>query len=102
MGGIIYWTLIRTAILIPTLWFLLDQFDYKFWWIISIMSVYGVIIHPAILQYRSFMELSKEIATDTLCSTCKHFDESAIICMKHDKHPTKDFIPCDGEHWEPK
>lgn len=32
MGGIIFWGIIRTAILIPALWLLQDYIDYKYWW----------------------------------------------------------------------
>ncbi len=102
MGGIIYWTLIRTAILIPILLLLFGLIDYKFWWMIGIISIYVIIIHPTIIQYKAFKEKNKEILNDSLCSTCIHFDESAVLCMKYDKHPTKDDIPCGGMDWEPK
>jgi len=25
-----------------------------------------------------------------------------VLCMKYDKHPTENYIPCEGEEWEPK
>lgn len=100
MGEIIYWALIRTAVLIPLLWIFLEKVDYKFWWIITLMAVYVIIIHPIIIGYQKFVLKSKEV-NNTICSTCKNFDKTALICIKHDKHPTKDFIPCEGEHWEP-
>lgn len=102
MGAIIYWTLIRTAILIPALFFLFELLDYKFWWMLGIMSIYGVIIHPAIIQYNLFIEKNKEIINNTLCSSCKHFDETAVLCMMHDKHPTVESLPCEGIDWEIK
>lgn len=102
MGGIIFWTIIRTAILIPLLWITLDYIEYKFWWAIVTMSIYGVIIHPAVIQYKFFVEANKEIITNTLCSSCKHFDETAVLCLKYDEHPTKEIIPCNAKDWEPK
>jgi hypothetical protein len=66
------------------------------------MSIYGIIIHPAIVQYNQFKEDNKEIINNTLCSSCRHFDETAVICMKHDKHPTVDSLPCEGLDWEMK
>lgn len=66
------------------------------------MAFYGVIIHPALIHYRLFNEINREIIEDTLCSSCEHFDKSAILCLKHDKHPTIDFVPCDGIDWLPK
>ncbi|MGD8780740.1 MAG: hypothetical protein PVH88_17470 [Ignavibacteria bacterium] len=102
MGAIVYWTLIRIAILIPILWLAIEWMDYKFWWTISIMAVYGVVIYPAYLQYKIFRDKNKEIIFDTLCSSCKSFDETAVICMKYDEHPKVDYIPCEGSDWEPK
>ena len=100
MGKIIFWALIRTAILVPILWLAVEWIDYKFWWIVTGLAVYGVILHPAIIQFRLFQEENKEVINDTLCSSCKHFEESAVICLKHDEHPTKEYIPCGGVDWE--
>ncbi len=102
MGGIVYWTLLRIAILIPLLWLAIDYIDYKFWWVIFSMSVYGVIIQPAVIQYRLFMEKNKEVISNSLCTSCKHFDETAVLCLKYDEHPTDEEVPCDGIDWEPK
>lgn len=102
MGGIIFWAIIRTAILIPALWLLQGMVEYKFWWWMGILSVYGVIIHPAVIQYRLFQEENEDIIHDTLCSSCKYFDKSAVLCTKYDKHPTRDSLPCEGLDWEPR
>ncbi|HOI29405.1 MAG TPA: hypothetical protein PLZ15_06540 [Melioribacteraceae bacterium] len=101
MGGIIFWAIIRTAVLIPALWLMQGLMEYKYWWWFGIMAIYGVIIHPSVIQYRLFIEENKEIIRNTLCSTCKHFDKSAVICLMHDKHPTLKFLPCEGLDWEP-
>lgn len=68
---------------------------------LSLMSIYGVVIHPTIIHYRLFIEENKEIIDSTMCSSCKHFDESAVLCMKHDEHPSKTYLPCEGIDWEP-
>ncbi len=102
MGEIVFWTLIRILILIPVIWISLDYFDYKFWWIISIIAIYIVIIHPAVISYKKFIEKNKDINENSLCSTCRHYDKTAVLCMKYDKHPTMNFIPCNGVDWEPK
>jgi hypothetical protein len=102
LGEVIFWTIVRIVIIIPIVWFLEGYIEYQFWWIITTMVIYGVIVHPAIIHYKLFEEKNKEIIEGTLCSTCKHFDKSAVLCMKHDKHPTKNFLPCEGMEWEPK
>ena len=101
MGGIVFWALVRIAVFIPTMWLLSDIIDYQLWWAITLMGIYGVIIHPAAIQYRFFVEENKKIVNNTLCSSCKHFDETAILCLIHDKHPTLDNLPCEGMGWEP-
>lgn len=101
MGAIIFWAIVRTAVLIPSLWVLQGFIEYKYWWWFGIMSVYGVIIHPAMIQYRLFLEENKEIVEDTLCSSCRHFDKTAVICLIYDKHPSLKYLPCEGLEWEP-
>ena len=101
MGGIIFWAIIRTAVLIPALWLMQGFIEYKYWWWFGIMAVYGVISHPATIQYRLFLEENKEIIKNTLCSTCKHFDKTAVLCLINDKHPTLNYLPCEGLDWEP-
>ena len=91
----------RTAITIPLVWLLQGYLDYQYWWVLCLFAIYGVIIHPAVIHYRLFEEKSKEIIESTLCSSCLHFDKSAVLCMKHDTHPTKEVLPCEGLDWEP-
>ena len=102
MGEIVFWTIIRTAITIPGLWVLKPHIDSQLWWMIGIAAVYVLIVHPAIQSYSWFEQRNKKVIDSTLCSSCKHFDPSAVLCMKYDKHPTEDFVPCEGEDWEPK
>jgi hypothetical protein len=102
MGEIVYKTLIRLALSIFVLWGVRGYFDEKFFWIISILAIYFSTIYPAYASYRNFIERNENIITTTLCSSCKYFDESAILCIKYDKHPTENFIPCEGKDWKPK
>ncbi|NWF90566.1 MAG: hypothetical protein HXY50_14025 [Ignavibacteriaceae bacterium] len=102
MGEIVFWTIIRTIIIIPAVWLLRGYLDFEIWFVLNIFIIYLVIIHPTITQYRLFEEKNKDIVESTLCSSCIHFDKSAILCLKHDLHPTEKFLPCEGLDWEPK
>ena len=102
MGGIIFWGIIRTAVLIPVLWILYGLMEYKYWWWFGILSVYGAIIHPAMIKYNMFLQENDEIINNSLCSSCKHFDKTAVLCLKFDKHPTLTSLPCEGIDWEPR
>ncbi|MFH1195162.1 MAG: hypothetical protein V1720_05590 [bacterium] len=101
MGAIVYWTLIRIVIAIPVIWYLHDAIDNRYWVVISLIALYGFIVHPIIIQYKKFVEKNNGIINNTLCSSCIHFDESAVLCIKYDKHPTEEEIPCGGSSWEP-
>jgi len=79
-----------------------NYLDYQVWWSVSFLLLYGVVLHPAIVQFRYFLEKNKDILESTLCSSCEHFDKSAVLCMKHDEHPTTNYLPCDGIDWSPK
>ena len=101
MGDIVFWTIMRTAVVIPAMWILRGYIDFELWWAICLMSIYGVIIHPTLIHYKLFEEKNKDIIESTLCSSCKHFDKTAVLCMKYDKHPTMESLPCEGVDWEP-
>lgn len=101
MGDIVFWGIIRAAVTIPAVWALSSYFYSDFWWLVGIVAVYAVVFHPALLKYKEFEQKNKEVIEFSLCTSCKHFDKSAVLCMKYDKHPTKDFLPCEGEAWEP-
>jgi len=102
MGEIIFWTIMRIAIVIPLLWILEAYVSQQLWLLISIATIYIAILHPAIIHYKLFKSKNKEILESTLCSTCTHFDETAVLCMLYAKHPSKIFTPCEGAEWEPR
>lgn len=102
MGKIIYWGIIRAVIVIPVIWLLQPAISSNFWIIFGLLTIYGVVIHPALMQYKLFEAENKEIIEDTLCSSCRNFDETAVLCLKYDKHPTREELPCGGVDWEPK
>jgi hypothetical protein len=101
MGEIIFWTLIRTAVIITVIWVMKPLLAYGEWWMIGVALLYVGIVHPAVIHYHLFQERNKPVFEGTLCSSCKHFDKTAVLCMKHDEHPTTEHLPCDGIDWEP-
>ena len=101
MGRIIYWAIVRTAIVIPALWIMMSYIHFQFWWFVAALVIYTIILHPAIIQFGKFEKDNKEIIESTLCSSCKNFDKSAVLCIKYDQHPTLENLPCEGTAWEP-
>jgi hypothetical protein len=102
MGEVVFWTLIRLAVSIPLMWVLKDYLDYSIWWISVAFVLYGFVLHPAILAYRKFELKNESLISGSLCSSCKHFDKSAVLCIKYDEHPTENYIPCNSLDWEPR
>ncbi len=102
MGAIVFWALIRLSFTIVGLWILYYYMDYGTWWVLGIVSIYVIVIHPAFIQMDIFKEKAKPVIDSTLCSSCKYFDETAVLCTKLDEHPTENYLPCNGEEWEPK
>lgn len=102
MGEIINKTIVRLFLTILILWFGRDYFEIHFFWIISVLSIIFFVIYPAYSAYEDFTSNNNSVINNSLCTSCKHFDKSAVLCIKYDKHPTNDFIPCEGTSWEPK
>lgn len=102
MGHIIFWALIRLALTITGLWILFYYIDYGTWWMLGIVSLYVIVIHPALIQYDLFKEKTKIIVDSSLCSSCRYFDKTAVLCTKLDEHPTENYLPCGGQYWEPR
>lgn len=101
MGGIIFWAIVRMVIVIPAVWILEGFFDFQQWWIVAFCSIYAIVIHPLLVQLKNFEEQHKDILESTLCSSCRNFDKTAVLCIKYDQHPTRESLPCEGVDWEP-
>ena len=101
MGENVFWTLVRITISIPLIWILKAYISTQLWWSISLVVIFVFVFYPAVIRHRQFQDKNKKIIEDTICSSCKHFDETAVLCMKLDIHPTEDYTPCDGLEWEP-
>ncbi len=102
MGSIVYKTLLRLAGVIVLIWYGSDNVRSRFFVFFAIAVFFLFVLYPAYLEYVKFKENKVKKMEGTLCSTCRHYDETAVLCMKYDKHPTPDFIPCNGNDWEPK
>jgi hypothetical protein len=102
LGEIVYKTLIRLFLIIAVLWFVQSIFDTEYFLIISFLTVFFFVINPAYLSYQDFISKNSPVINNSLCTSCKHFDKSAVLCIKYDKHPTEEIIPCEGTAWEPE
>lgn len=66
----------------------------------TILFVIFVIL-PFYKSYRNFHDQNKPIIQESICSTCNFFDKNNVYCIKHDTFVQKDYIPCNGNDYEP-
>jgi len=102
LGEIIWYSIIRFGLTILVLWLTRDYWGVKYFVLIGFLSIFFFVIYPAIHSYKRFIEKNKPVIEHSLCTSCRHFDPSAVLCMKYDKHPNENFLPCEGNDWEPK
>jgi hypothetical protein len=105
IGSIVTGGIFRAALILVAALFLYDYFkwvDYAFWWSATAISLYAFVFHPMQIQYRLYKEETETVVTNSLCAKCKHFEPTGVLCSILDEHVTEDYLPCEGQSWEPK
>jgi membrane protein YdbS with pleckstrin-like domain len=105
IGSIVSWAIFRAAGVIVAAYIVSEYvswLDYSTWWLLTLVMFYAVVLHPMQIQYRIYREETAKVMDGTLCSTCRHFEPTGVLCAKLDEHVSEDNIPCEGELWEPK
>ncbi|MBC8144313.1 MAG: hypothetical protein H7X80_01940 [bacterium] len=103
LGSIIWMAMLRLTAVIGVAFWLRDRItDYPEWWMITIGAMYGIAIYPAQIQYNYFKRTTRRLVEETLCSSCRHFNPEGLHCMLLDEHVNEQYLPCEGEGWEPK
>ena len=101
-GSIVFGVIVRTALIMLVSFFLVDYFDFRGnWWVVAI-ALWFIVAFPAYRRFRKFSEETDAFIEETLCGKCRHFDPSSKLCTILDEHPTENYIPCEGESWEPR
>ena len=102
LGSIIWGVLLRGAIIIFLSIIIIQYYElYQYWWT-SLFVLWLLTIYPGWNQYVQFTKRMEEFEESTLCGTCKHFLSSSQLCKIYDEHVSKNYIPCEGDAWEPK
>lgn len=103
VGTIIYGTILRVSAIIVLTWFLNDYFGRtETIWTISMLLLWGIGVYPAFRSYQKFLKNVSTIKSDTLCGSCKYFNETNQLCSVYDEHVTETYVPCEGLSWEPQ
>lgn len=102
VGSILTWGLIKTAILVVTMWFVIERFRWHEYWFVGLGIFWFLVAYPAFLQYQRFKAQTVHLEKSSLCATCRHFDETGHFCRLMDEHISETYIPCEGLSWEGK
>ncbi|MGE5481176.1 MAG: hypothetical protein ACM3U1_12210 [Chloroflexota bacterium] len=102
-GSILWGTLVRITITFIFLLAAVDLFPNlrPHWWIM-LFAVWFFIAYPAFSAYKEYNASLEEFKVNTLCGSCRHFEETAKLCRIYDEHVSEDYVPCEGMSWEPK
>ena len=103
LGSIIWGIVLRTGLIVGivmTIEILFFKRVHINWWIVLFM-MWIFIAFPAYRQYRKFDERIDDLEESTLCGSCRYFIKDAQLCRLYDEHISIDYIPCDGDSWEP-
>jgi hypothetical protein len=101
-GSIVWGVLLRSTISVILIFLLLNYSTLREHWWISFFFIWFFVAYPAYRQFTRFNQRIENLSEDTLCGSCRHFRKEAQICEIYDEHITKDYIPCEGNDWEPK
>lgn len=102
IGSIVLTTLFRTAFVMIASWIAIAYFRLDSYWWLPFFTLWLIAVYPAMRQYELYREVHHRLADDTLCARCKHYNPAGMVCSVYDEHVNKNYIPCQGEAWEPK
>ncbi|MEY3387137.1 MAG: hypothetical protein RIR53_1948 [Bacteroidota bacterium] len=101
-GSIVSAALLRVAVLGLGCIALAQMADPTVVWWTAMLSIWGLGVYPAWLQYQRFHQNVQAITVGTLCGSCRYFNPTNQLCTIMDVHVTHAEPPCEGEGWEPK
>jgi hypothetical protein len=103
VGAIIYWGLVRFAVVLAVSWLLYSYVpNYGEWWSLFFVAVSVVVIYPAQIAWRKHIATVRSANQNALCATCKNLALSEALCKVTDEHVRIDYTPCEGAAWEPR
>ena len=101
MGEIIYWGLLRFALVLVGAWLLYSLVpEYNDWWMMFFIAVATIVIYPAQLAWRKHASSIRRANQNPLCATCRHLATREALCKVTDEHVRQDYTPCEGQAWE--
>ncbi len=101
-GSIVWGLILRASVIIILSMIVIGFYKlYNYWWL-AFFLLWLLAVYPAYRQFQIFNNRIKKIEEATLCGTCKYFEPTGQLCKLFDEHVSTNYIPCEGENWEPK
>lgn len=101
-GSIVAAALMRIAIVGIIAIFLRERVDNSTLVLGALAGAWLLGYYPAYQQYKRFNDRVSSMLESTLCGKCRHFDPTSQRCMIYDEHVDEEYVPCEGESWEPR
>lgn len=101
VGSIVWGILLRSFLLVIIISLLLESMTMRQYWWFMLFAIWIFAAYPGWIQYKNFAERMKKFKNDTLCGSCRYFDENSQLCKIYDEHVSTNYLPCDGLNWEP-
>lgn len=101
-GTIIWGLILRSAIVVVVTIILLGQYRNNDIWYLSLFLMWLFALYPGWTQYKKYENRIKKFKENTLCGSCRNFEETSQLCKIYDQHVSSNNIPCEGMDWEPK
>ncbi|MDC1067879.1 hypothetical protein OAQ99_01830 [Candidatus Kapabacteria bacterium] len=102
IGSIVWGIIFRSFLLMVLSLILMNKYELYDNAFIFVVVLWFFIAWPAYNKFQDYNKKSIDFIESTLCGSCRNFEKTAQLCKIYDEHPTKDFIPCDGDDWELK
>jgi hypothetical protein len=100
-GSVVWGVLSRSFILVIASFFVMEFLQFRQYWYIILFLIWAIAVYPGWRQYKHFQEKIEVIKDETLCGSCRNFEQTNQLCKIYDEHITKTYIPCEGNNWEP-
>ena len=102
MGAIVFWGILRFALVIIASWLLYAYVpEHNDWWMMFFIAVVVVVLYPSSLAWKKHAATIAPDNQNPLCASCKHLAVREALCKITDEHVTKEYTPCEGLRWEP-
>lgn len=100
-GSLAWGIILRSFILIMLTFIFFINWENRQYWLVCLFLIWGLAIYPGWRQFQKFNKRIERISENTLCGSCKYFVSSSQLCRIYDEHISMNYIPCNGESWEP-